>query len=78
MLFSERFLNKKEKHELIEALKMRKEAVEIYGEKMEEKGKIEGREEGILETAKNMLNNGISLEDIAICTNLTIEQINNL
>ena len=43
-----------------------------------DKGKIEGKEEGILETAKNMLNNGFSIEDISICTNLTSEQINNL
>ena len=28
--------------------------------------------------AKNMLNNGFSIEDISICTNLTPEQINNL
>ena len=39
MLFSDKFLNKKEKYQLIEVLKMRIEAVEIYGEKMEEKGK---------------------------------------
>ena len=46
---------------------MRIESVEIYGDKREEKGikkgKIEGKEEGILETAKNMLNNGFSIKD---------------
>ena len=70
MLFSEKFLNKEEKSELIEVLKMRIESVEIYGDKREEKGR--------LEIAKNMLNNGFSIEDISICTNLTPEQINNL
>ena len=70
MLFSEKFLNKKEKYQLIEVLKMRIESVEIYGDKREEKGR--------LEIAKNMLNNGFSIEDISICTNLTTEQINKL
>ena len=57
---------------------MRIESVEIYGDKREEKGIEKGIEKGKLETAKNMLNNGFSIEDISICTNLTIEQINNL
>ena len=74
MLFSEKFLNKEEKSELIEVLKMRIESVEIYGDKREEKG----IEKGKLETAKNMLNNGFSIEDISLCTNLNPEQINNL
>ena len=74
MLFSEKFLNKEENYELIEVLKMRIESVEIYGDKREEKG----IEKGKLETAKNMLNNGFSIEDISLCTNLTTEQINNL
>ena len=82
MLFSEKFLNKEENYELIEVLKMRIESVEIYGDKREEKGIKKGIEKGIekgkLETAKNMLNNGFSIEDVSICTNLTIEQINNL
>ena len=40
MLFSEKFLNKKEKYQLIEVLKMRIESVEIYGDKREDKGKV--------------------------------------
>ena len=43
MLFSEKFLNKEEKSELIEVLKMRIESVEIYGDKREEKGIEKGK-----------------------------------
>ena len=41
-------------------------------------GKIEGRKEEKLEIAKKMKERNIALEEIEICTGLTIDEINNL
>lgn len=43
-----------------------------------EKGREEGIEKGKLQTAKNMLNNGLSVELISRVTELSIEKINEL
>ena len=47
-----------------------------------EEGKIEGQKEGAeqkaIETAKNLLKEGLSVEQIARCTNLTLEKIQEL
>lgn len=42
------------------------------------KGKREGRKEGVIETAKNFLENGVSIEIISKCTGLTIEEVKKL
>ncbi len=41
-------------------------------------GKAEGRAEGILTTARLMKKNGISFEQIKLCTGLSDEEIQNL
>lgn len=38
----------------------------------------EGREEGIISVAKNMINSGMSFEDIKKFTNLSVEKIQEL
>lgn len=43
-----------------------------------EAGIEEGKKEGIIQTAKNMLKNEISKETISICTGLSISEIENL
>ncbi len=43
-----------------------------------EKGRKEGKEEGVIETAKNFLKNGISVEVVVNSTNLTREQVEKL
>ena len=52
----------------------REEGIEIG----EERGLKKGREEGILATARLMKQNGISFEQIKLCTGLTEEEISNL
>ena len=52
----------------------REEGIEIG----EERGLKKGREEGILTTARLMKQNGISFEQIKLCTGLTDEEIKNL
>ncbi|MDY5623070.1 MAG: Rpn family recombination-promoting nuclease/putative transposase, partial [Bacteroidales bacterium] len=52
----------------------REEGIEIG----EERGLKKGREEGILATARLMKQNGISFEQIKLCTGLTDEEIKNL
>ena len=41
-------------------------------------GKQEGRQEGIREVAVNMLNSGMSLEQIAGLTSLSVEQVRQI
>ena len=42
------------------------------------KGREEGREEGIISVAKNMINSGMSFDDIKKFTNLSVEKIQEL
>ena len=57
---------------------------EFFGESydkewaLKDQGKWEGRKEEKLEIAKKMKEEKITLEKIAICTGLTIDEINNL
>ena len=41
-------------------------------------GRQEGRQEGILDTARNFKKLGASLQDIAAATGLSIEEIQNI
>ncbi len=43
--------------------------------KYKEEGREEGRKEGVIETAKNFLKNGASIEMVVNSTNLTTEQV---
>ena len=43
-----------------------------------EEGRIEGRQEEKIETAKKMLENRISKEIIANCTGLTLEEVEKI
>ena len=43
-----------------------------------EEGKIEGAEQKVIETAKNLLKEGLSVKQIARCTNLTLEKVQEL
>ena len=86
-------MNKKERAEYEAALKIyrdnenvvttaRREGIQIGEKRGLEKGRKEGREEGraegILATARLMKQNGISFEQIKLCTGLTDEEIKNL
>ena len=58
---------------------MREEAMLIGRSEGREEGRNEGREEGLEETARRMLKLGkYTLEEIAICSDLSIERINEL
>lgn len=62
---------KKEVVDIMEALFSQEKAVENYGREM--------RHEGHLETARRMLEKGkFSLDDIAECTSLTLEEVQEL
>ena len=58
------------------------EAKQYAREEAREEGLEEGREEGLsqgrIETAKKMFNLQLSLQQIAECTNLSLEQVTNL
>ena len=82
-------MNKKERAEYEEALKIYRdnENVMDYAVKSAEKkglekgiaiGEERGRAEGILITARLMKQNGISFEQIKLCTGLSDEEIENL
>ncbi len=82
-------MNKKERAEYEAALKIyrdnenvvttaRREGIQIGEKRGLEKGRKEGREEGILATARLMKQNGISFEQIKLCTGLTDAEIENL
>ena len=74
-------MNKKERAEYEAALKIYRdnENVMDYAVKTARReGKEEGREEGILTTARLMKQNGISFEQIKLCTGLSDEEIQNL
>ena len=61
---------------------MRIEAVELYGQKKIEEGKIEGKIEGKMEEkieiARNMKNKGFSKEDIIGITKISSEDLKSL
>ena len=82
-------MNKKERAEYEAALKIyrdnenvvttaRREGIQIGEKRGLEKGRAEGRAEGILITARLMKQNGISFEQIKLCTGLSDEEIENL
>ncbi len=86
-------MNKKERAEYEAALKIyrdnenvvttaRREGIQIGERRGLEKGRKEGREEGraegILATARLMKQNGISFEQIKLCTGLSDAEIENL
>ena len=82
-------MNKKERAEYEAALKIyrdnenvvttaRREGKEEGREEGIAIGKAEGRAEGILITARLMKQNGISFEQIKLCTGLSDEEIQNL
>ncbi len=82
-------MNKKERAEYEAALKIyrdnenvvttaRREGKEEGREEGIAIGKAEGRAEGILITARLMKQNGISFEQIKLCTGLSDEEIENL
>ena len=86
-------MNKKERAEYEAALKIyrdnenvvttaRREGIQIGEKRGLEKGRKEGREEGraegILATARLMKQNGISFEQIKLCTGLSDAEIENL
>ena len=82
-------MNKKERAEYEEALKIyrdnenvvttaRREGKEEGREEGIAIGKAEGRAEGILITARLMKQNGISFEQIKLCTGLSDEEIESL
>ena len=82
-------MNKKERAEYEAALKIyrdnenvvttaRREGIQIGEKRGLEKGREEGRAEGILITARQMKQNGASVEFIKQCTGLSDEEIQNL
>ena len=70
-------MNKKERAEYEAALKIYRDNENVVTTARRE-GKEEGRKEGLLEAARLMKQNGISFEQIKLCTGLTDEEIKNL
>lgn len=61
---------------MCQAIKEMREEAMLIGRS---EGRKEGREEGLEETARRMLKLGkYTLEEIAICSNLSLERINEL
>ena len=78
-------MNKKERAEYEAALKIYRDnenvmdyAVTTAEKKGLEKGLAIGEERGVLKTARLMKQNGISFEQIKLCTGLSDEKIENL
>ena len=74
-------MNKKERAEYEAALKIYRDnenVVTTARREGKEEGREEGRKEGLLEAARLMKQNGISFEQIKLCTGLTDEEIKNL
>ena len=78
-------MNKKERAEYEAALKIYRDnenvmdyAVTTAEKKGLEKGLAIGEERGVLKTARLMKQNGISFEQIKLCTGLSDEEIQNL
>ena len=70
-------MNKKERAEYEAALKIYRDNENVVTTARRE-GREEGRKEGLLEAARLMKQNGISFEQIKLCTGLTDEEIKNL
>lgn len=74
-------MNKKERAEYEAALKIYRDNENVMDYAVttaRREGKEEGRKEGILITARLMKQNGISFEQIKLCTGLSDEEIENL
>ena len=73
-------MNKKEREEYEECLKVYRDnySMALYQKQQAEARYQEGITEGILTTARLMKQNGISFEQIKLCTGLTDEEISNL
>ena len=73
-------MNKKEREEYEECLKVYRDnySMALYQKQQAEARYQEGITEGILTTARLMKQNGISFEQIKLCTGLTEEEISNL
>ena len=74
-------MNKKERAECEAALKIYRDnenVVTTARREGKEEGREEGRKEGLLEAARLMKQNGISFEQIKLCTGLIDEEIKNL
>ena len=73
-------MNKKEREEYEECLKVYRDnySIALYQKQQAEARYQEGITEGILTTARLMKQNGISFEQIKLCTGLTDEEIKNL
>ena len=73
-------MNKKEREEYEECLKVYRDnySIALYQKQQAEARYQEGITEGILTTARLMKQNGISFEQIKLCTGLTDEEISNL
>ena len=73
-------MNKKEREEYEECLKVYRDnySIALYQKQQAEARYQEGITEGILTTARLMKQNGISFEQIKLCTGLTEEEISNL
>ena len=77
-------MNKKERDEYEACLKVYRDnySIALYRKRQEEakfqEGLQIGKEEGILATARLMKQNGISFEQIKLCTGLTDAEIENL
>ena len=69
--FMEDFLNDEEIRNVYDKIN----DVEYYAKK---EGRAEGRREGVIETAKNMLKKGFDPVEVADITNLSIEKVNSL
>jgi hypothetical protein len=66
----------------MKTLKMKEEDREMYVSMFErgykEEGRMEGRTEGLMDVARNMLNKGFSMADVLECTNLPREKLDTL
>ena len=74
-------MNKKERAEYEAALKIYRDnenVVTTARREGREEGIAIGEERGVLKTARLMKQNGISVEQIKLCTGLTDEEIKNL
>ena len=58
--------------------KIREEALKVEREKILKKGKLEGKKEKVIEIAKGLKKDGISIEIISKNTGLSIKEIERL
>ena len=67
----------REKYE-IDAQAKKRDAENKLKEEAIAKGKVEGERNAKIETAKNLLNMGLSIEQISSATGLTVTEIENI